>query len=426
MIWIKSEIFQLSRLFKQCHAAFQKTWMKGVPMREFDSMNIRTPAAGPSMPAFKTAAVAIALAMAAAPRPGHAAIIGFLGNFDAVNDTGSVAHGFEIELEGLHSSDVSDTFGGPGRPFQSGRGFDPSAAVQRYGAPEITEYSNGSVFGTRVTYRGLFDVTNSRWDFGTPSIDPLNNVFVTPGDNCWTGGGTGYGAATPCDHFGVGTTKNATRTTYSWLLETSPSSPDLTKGGVTLPAPVIDVIPAANPQNPPEVGAVVVGPVNEQDPLQFGEAIWVKVYTTELEDPPELDDLVADNPIIENAVTEIEWQLVQYDPGNPDSPPSILESGYGAPVGPNAASIVRRYEFFSFSGDYKQEDHEAILAFGDSLPNCVDDPNCDFDPDFPIELGHYLGAQNVAANLAPIPIPAAVWLFGSALGGFGFMRRRSV
>ena len=32
----------------------------------------------------------------------------FVGNFDVINDTGSVAHGFEIDLEGLHSSDITD------------------------------------------------------------------------------------------------------------------------------------------------------------------------------------------------------------------------------------------------------------------------------------------------------------------------------
>lgn len=378
-------------------------------------------------------AAVISLTLAATPRPGHASIIGYLGNFDVTNDTGTVAHGFEIELEGLHSSDITDTFGGSGRPFQSGRGYDPSTAVVRYGAPIITDYTNGTTFGTKVTYLGIFD--GSSWDYGTPFLDASSNNFVTPGDNCWTGGGlpgAGYGASTPCDHFGVGTSANATRTTYTWLLETSPSSGDLTHGGVTLPAPVINVVPPANPLNQPEVGAAIVGPVNELDLDLFGEAIWVKVYTTELEDAADLDDLVGGNPIIDQAVTEIEWQLVQYDPGNPDSPPSLLESGYGAPVGPDAASIVRRYEFFSYSGDYKPEDHEAILAFGDSHPNW-DDPNClagdltCFDPNLPIELGHYLGAQNVAVNLAapaPVPIPAAVWLFSSALGGIGLMRRR--
>lgn len=374
------------------------------------------------MPTIKLMAAAVALTVALSPRPGHAGVIGYLGNFDVINDTGTTAHGFEIELEGLHSIDVTDVFGGPGRGFPTGRGFDPATSVERYGSPTISEYTNGAIFGTKVTYMGLFDGAN--WDFGTPS-----GTFTTPGDNCWSGGGVGYGASTPCDHFGVGTSQTPTKTTYSWLLETSTPG-TLNNGAVNLPAPVFNT-PPQNPANPPvpgAIGAAVQAPLPEQDPNLFGDAMWVKVYTTELEDPVGLEELVADNALVQNAVTEVEWQLLQYDPGNPDSPPSILESGYGAPAGPNAASILRRYEFFDFSGDYDFETHEAILAFSDSHPNCslVVDPNCSFDETKKIELGHYLGAQNVAANLvAPVPIPAAVWLFGSALGGLGFMRRRS-
>ena len=365
--------------------------------------------------------VVTAVAAFLLPELSQASVIGFLGNFDVINDTGHTAHGFEIELEGLHSSDITDTFGGLNRGFPSGRGFDPSVAVQRYGAPEITEYNDGLGFGTRVTYRGLWDGAN--WDFGTPS-----GTFVTPGDNCWTGGGVGYGAGTPCDHFGVGTSKTPTATRYSWLLE-SATPGVLNNGSVNLPAPVISVVPPADPvvQPQPVVGAAVVAPRNERDPLQFGDALWVKVFTTELEGVLELEDLVAGNPKVEQAETEIEWQLLQYDPGNPDSPPSMLESGYGAPVGPKAASILRRYEFFAFSGEYKSEDHEAILAFSDSHPNCIDDPNCLYDPDMPIELGHYLGAQNVGANLVeaprPVPVPPALALFAAALATLRPRRR---
>ena len=64
---------------------------------------------------------------------------GTLDNFDVINDTGHTAHGFEIELEGLHASDITDTFGGDGRGFPSGRGFDPNTAVQRYGAPTVSD-----------------------------------------------------------------------------------------------------------------------------------------------------------------------------------------------------------------------------------------------------------------------------------------------
>lgn len=78
-----------------------------------------------------------------------------------------------------------------------------------------------------------------RWDYGTPS-----GAFITPGDNCWSGGGLGYNASTPCDHFGVGIRKSATKTTYSWLTETAPNSSVLNNGIVNLPAPVWNVIPA--------------------------------------------------------------------------------------------------------------------------------------------------------------------------------------
>ena len=98
--------------------------------------------------------MAMAVSMAIAPGVSSASVFGFLGNFDVVNDTGLTAHGFEIELEGLHISDITDTFGGEGRGFPSGRGFDPLQSVVRYGAPTLAEYSNGSTFGTKVTYSG--------------------------------------------------------------------------------------------------------------------------------------------------------------------------------------------------------------------------------------------------------------------------------
>ncbi len=360
-------------------------------------------------------AITIAASVALVPSTGIAGVIGFLGNFDVINDTGSTAHGFEIELEDLHSSDITDTFGGPGRGFPSGRGFDPATSVERYGAPTITEYTNGAVFGTRITYTGLFDSVSQSWDYGTPS-----GTFITPGDNCWSGGGVGYGAGTPCDHFGVGTTKNATKTTYSWLVET-PTPGTLSNGVVTLPAPVWNVIPAApppvgQPPAPPVVAAAIEAPdpVNlpGQEP-QFGEAVWVKVYTTELQEAPRLEDLVAGNPKVEQAETEIEWQLLQKDPGNPAA--GQLESGLGVPVGPDAASILRRYEFFKFSGMYDPVDHEARFdqGFGDSNPG-------------PNDVGIYLGAQNGAANfnLAAVPEPETYALLLGGLGLIAAVTRR--
>lgn len=348
-----------------------------------------------------TAAASLALA----PGLSSAAVVGYLGNFDVINDTGTTAHGFEIELEGLHLSDITDTFGGEGRGFPSGRGFDPATSVVRYGAPTVTEYANGSSYGVKVIYLGLYDSGSDTWDYGTPS-----GTFITPGDNCWSGGGVGYDASTPCDHFGVGTSANPTRTTYSWLLETATPGV-LSNGVVNLPAPVWSVIPDPVAGNPPVVAAQIEAPLPENE-AQFGEAIWVKVFTTEFEDPIGLEELVGDNPKVQQAVTEIEWQLLQYDPGNPQS--ALLESGYGAPVGPNAASILRRYEFYHYAGEYDPETHEALVG-SDSHPQ-----------DF--EIGNYIGAQNAAANLdanlAAVPVPPALALLLSGLGLFGAVGRR--
>lgn len=358
----------------------------------------------------KTTLAALAASSMMGLSPGFAAasVIGFLGNFDVINDTGSTAHGFEIELEGLHPEDITDTFGGAGRGFPSGRGFDPNVAVQRYGAPTIAAYNVGSVFGVTVTYKGIFDGTN--WDFGTPS-----GSFVTPGDNCWTGGGlpgAGYGPGTPCDHFGVGTTANATKTTYRWLLETNTPG-ELTNGVVTLPAPAWSVLPNPGPNPDPQAPPVVVANIEAPQPEdgnEFGDALWVKVYTTELEEEVELEDLVGGNPVVEQAETEIEWQLLQVEFSKPGS--GQLESGLGVPVGPNAASILRRYEFFSYTGPYG-DGHEAQPFGNDSNPGDGD-------------VGIYLGAQNGAVNLlaAPVPVPPALAMMLPALGALWLRRRR--
>ena len=139
--------------------------------------------------------------------------------------------------------------------------------------------------------------------------------------------------------------------------------------------------------------------------------LWVKVFTTEFESEVRLEDLVGGNPVIDLAKskTEIEWQLLQTDPDNPLA--GQLESGYGAPVGKDAASIIRRYEFFSYAGRYDNENHEALVG-SDSHPQ-----------DF--EIGAYLGAQNGAVNLnvAAIPEPQTYAMLLAGIGVLGAAMR---
>ena len=361
---------------------------------------------------FSTLAVAASLAIA----PGTGAAQ-FLGNFDAINNTDKTARGFEIELEGLTGADISDTFGGANRGFPT--------TVERYGAPFIEPYA----LGVRVIYRATFDSGSGNWlaPGGTPfpgvlSVGtPAAVTFQTPGDNCWSGGGIGYAASTPCDHFGVGVLKNPTKTTYSWLTEDPASLGVTTKTTVNLPAPSWAVIPqpppAPNvPPPPPVVMAVIEAPPlpDVPDP-PFGTAIWAKVFTTELQQAEGLEGLMRGN-LIDKGIqlekrgdgTEIEWQLLQKDPGNPNA--GILELG-GQVLDPNADAVVRRYEFYEYTGLYKASDHEAKPMFGDS--------NAD-----PSEIGAFLGAQNAQALLAPVPEPEIYALMAAGLGLLGFVARR--
>lgn len=332
----------------------------------------------------------------------QATVFGTLGNFDVVNDTGLTAHGFEIELEGLHLSAITDTFGGAGRGFPT--------TVERYGSPLITEYTVGATFGVHVTYQANF--SGGAWSVGTPS-----GVFTTPGESCWTGGGIGYGPSTPCDHFGVGTVGNASKTSYHWLVDSGAGGGLLSPVQAALPAPNWQVTPSPVVGLPPVVVARIQAPA-PADPAEpkFGTPIWAKVFTTEFEGPVALEDLLAGQPKINQAMshTEMEWQLLQSDPGNPAA--GQLENGGLAPAGKLAEAVVRRYEFYKYTGALDPVDNEARPIFSDSKAD-------------PSEVGSFIGAQNAAINLngniAAVPEPATAGLMALGLLGLGWLRRRS-
>lgn len=365
----------------------------------------------PFAKAFVTAGVsALVLAAPAAAT----AIYGTLGNFDVVNDTGNTAYGFEIDLEGIHSTDITDTFGGAGRYFPP--------TVERYGSPTITDTATGVLIVYRATFSG------GAWNVGTPS-----GVFTTPGESCWTGGGIGYGPSTPCDHFGVGTSKSPTATIYSWFVDPS-NSGTLTPVNVQLPVPVWTVTPAPPPPPgaqpaPPNVAAVVQSPQPEGGD-QFGTPQWVKVYTTEYDRPVALEDLLGGNGVVPQSPseTEIEWQLLQTEIGNPAA--GLLENGGDA--GANAESVLRRYEFYKYTG-LLDPSGEALC---DTPQQFADMNNCGnvFNPLLGLYgVGDFVGAQNGAVNLngvfagRPIvaPEPFTLALFGLSLAGLAWSRRAS-
>lgn len=315
-------------------------------------------------------------------------IYGTLGNFDVVNDTGKTAHGFEIDLEGISVSDVHDTFGG------GGRGFPPT--VERYGAPTIS----ATATGVSIVYEGTF--SGSSWNVGTPS-----GTISTGGESCWTGGGLGYGPSTPCDHFGVGTTKTPTATSYKWLTEVPGSPGTLTATTATLPPSIMSV---PTPPPSPAVPPVVVGHVDALPPegALFGTAEWVKVFTIQYDTPVVLGQLVGNNGIVPQSPgeVEVEWALLQG--GLIDGLDNAGDAGAGM------ESVLRRYEFYQYLGPFSAE--------GEAL--CEDPASC------PGAVGAFIGDQNLALNVngyyfgAAVAEPQTYTMVLAALGLLGFFVRR--
>ena len=145
-------------------------------------------------------------------------MFGALSNFDAINDTGSIAHGFEIELDGCTPSNVFSTFGSP---------------YNRYGAPITT--SSGA--NTYVRWESMYDATGGTWAAGTPS----GSIPNTGGHSLYIGSGypgfvAGPTNVVPGDHFGVALNVNPTNTIYRWLLDGGGGN--LTPAGTSVKIPV--------------------------------------------------------------------------------------------------------------------------------------------------------------------------------------------
>lgn len=329
----------------------------------------------------------------------QASTFGGLANFDAVNDTGKTAHGFEIELEGIQRSDILDVFG-----LNRNFGTPSPGDVERYGLPVIGDLLNasGQVIGAKVTYRASY--ANGSWSAGTSS-----GVFNTPGESCWTFGNVGY-PAVPCDHFGVSTSASPTRTSYNWLLETA-NPGELSAAGVAIPAVVFT--PPAAPAAP------VVAVINAQklDPVvPQNNAYWVKIVQTTLPDNVDLNDLLGGHHRFENPgvaalgdkpEVEIEWQVLQ---------PGFVDEVSKAVALNGDAALVIRYEFYRYLGRF---DDEGLVD-----PLSSQTPHGDVLNEF---VGHYVGEQIAGFNAVqavPEPQTWALMLAGALMVGQRLRRRQ--
>lgn len=314
-------------------------------------------------------------------------VFGSLFNFDVYNDTGEVAHGFEIELDGS----------------------PPPVAFfpDRYGMPTVTPFAGGYY----VRYASTWDPATQQFATGTPPLTgPITRTTAEP---CIPMTGPLSSNPAPCDHNGVRfdpvninqmSTAQPTNVVYRWLIADPQHPGQLMASGtaVSIPAPIWTVSPPAQVGAAPVVIAEIHPPPPPRSELQKGDAQWVKIYKTELPREVALDELTTNNPAVvpENSTqTEIEWKLLQHNPHSPNSG-ALRNQGH---LGGGSHTVIRRYEFYKYTGGYDPGDHGAV---------CGGDGSCNAPLDG--ELGDYVGAQMAAANLgAAAPVtPAATACVG--------------
>ena len=287
-----------------------------------------------------SAPLLIAAMLLGAHNVGASTSYGDLNNFDAVNDTGSECHGFEIELDGVHSTDITYTYD-----------------WNHYGAPKIREDNADPLHPkTFVRYESAKNADGS-WVAGASTLVPTEVLTPTNGHFCTDTSNYSYG----CEHFGVGYYGTPTAVKYNWLLDDGAGNlvlgPAVNVGtpsfvyyppqpAQVLPAQVVAVIPAP----------VVPVPVAKE----FGEPSWVKVIktTSHNANPVALADLVsadsngdglADWQNGEPDQVETEWKLLQTNTAG-----NLLkaeEEGQPDDAGDGSEVVTRRYEFYKYAAD---------------------------------------------------------------------------
>ena len=331
---------------------------------------------------------ALLLAILAAPlatQAQTAVIVGYPSNFDAVNNTGGNVYGFEMEADGISSSDLTRIFGG----------------VWTAGQPCVIRYCEG----TPVDFPGgVYIRWTSPWDPATQTFTlstPVPNGTLVNGESCWTIGLGARYANAGCEHFGISTAyRQPTNIVYRWLVPDPANPGKLTyytgntvpvQGApppppipIPLPQPIVVAIPPAQPGGAPVIDFQVPAPAPKLR-QQFGDAQWVKVFKTELDRQVDLNELMGGNPVVPEDPAELEsdWKLIQV---NPHSPSSGILHNQGV-LGNGSHAVIRRYEFHTYTGTYDPATHEALCMVAEcATPGAG-------------EMGDLIGAQNAAVNL---------------------------
>jgi len=321
---------------------------------------------------------------------GHAqtppTVIGSYDNFDAFNDTGQTAEGFEIDIEDVNPTDLTREF--------------PSNFAQpwliRYGLPNVTSYDwttttpdaahayDAGHKGTLITWAatlkgGAWVATQGNAVAqGAPGVagngTPYNSKpSLTTGDSCWW---WGLGAIYPnsgCDHFGISFAGGVApgRITYHWKVP-DPTNTVLVNAALEAsipPSPQLTPVVVA-PGAPPVVQAVARAPddvggnpyVQQEQEPQFGDAYWLKTITTYSPQDAALDGLQLHLLKYVKGTKVITWTLLQRPPGvGPNAGVAEREDSEQDNFGNlKNVQVTKQYQYFKFKGAYDSETHEAL------------------------------------------------------------------
>ena len=273
---------------------------------------------------------------------------GSINNFDTVNDTGSECHGFEIELDDVHSTDITYTYN-----------------YNHYGVPEITE--DNSVAGHPKVFIRWQSKKNPDGTWAAYTAIPAAPIPPTQGHQ-FTNPAVNFGG----EHFGVGYTIQPSAVIYNWLIDNGAGT--LVHGGaVQVSTPTFTYYPPAAAA-PAQVQAVIAPPPPPAPPpKEFGNAVWMKEIktTTHNANKIKLRELVSDDPNNPNDKNwkngepdevEVEWRILQKKTSAADGGPNNNVPA-AAEALPNGNEVVtRRYEFYKYTGPLDAETGEAMAS----------------------------------------------------------------
>lgn len=281
-----------------------------------------------------------------APRADASQAWGSINNFDCVNDTGVECHGFEIEIDDVHSKDITYTYD-----------------WNHYSVPKITE-DNTDPLHPKVFVR-YQSAKNADGTWAAFTAVPSAPITPTQGHQ-FTNPSVNFGG----EHFGVGVLGTPTAVKYNWLKDDGAGNL-VFAGAVYISTPSFTYVPPAAGVPAQVQAAVVLPPPPVPPPLEFGPASWVKEIKTSSHNNKkvELRDLVSDDPNDPNFKSwrngepdqvEVEWRILQTSSKKPGG--GAKAELVGAPEGlPNGDEVVtRRYEFYKYVGPRDAETGEAM------------------------------------------------------------------